>query len=299
HEAVLSSMKSLSATRYVKVGDTHGKSGFSALGQILSNIGHNIKVLFAGNGSADRANLEKSVSALAEFAKNGNKADLPDKQGLEQLYQAVKSTKYEHIKENSGNRQFFCLAKEMDGVRNNVTEALFNYLKREILNKEQGNNVLLKSINNKEFNLDTYVHGRGGDLKEKFGEDFTKMYENYCFIRKTSFEDLALRTFSAVPGDKETLWAAYKNYVKLTNLVEEGGNARNAFMNSMNSRFYDEKLEKEMMKFKNKPLELKNGELKFENEDLSPVSDPKPKTLADRIEVSLKMIAKNSGINLN
>lgn len=66
HGAVLSSMKSLSATRYVKVGDTHGKSGFSVLSQILSNIGHNIKALFAGNGSAERASMEQSVNALAE-----------------------------------------------------------------------------------------------------------------------------------------------------------------------------------------------------------------------------------------
>lgn len=285
HGEVLSSMKSLSAKRYVKVGDTHGKSGFSALGQILSNIGHNIRVLFKGGESKDCKALENVVNDLETFAEDNKVAPQEKEEDLKRLYKAVKSAKYEHIKDNRDNNDFLLLqlAEEMDEERKGLIGQTFDELKAGILKNQKNYNkdALAKSMEEKNFDLDRFVENYGGNFKKDFGENFVKMYNDYCFLKNTSFKDLALRTLSAVPGDKETLWAIHEDYVRLTNLVL-GGNVIDSFKGIINARLASE--------FEYYGPNMEKPKLEF---------DPKPNTLADRIEVALKKIANNSGISLN
>ena len=142
HENVLSSMKSLSAARYVKVGDTHGKSGFSALGQILSNIGHNIRALFKGGESKDCEALGEAVCKLEQFAKDlsqknqqqiredignydrsvgaGGKKVSEIYEEMKQIYRDIKNAKAMYIKNedstflDENQREMLEFAKEFD-----------------------------------------------------------------------------------------------------------------------------------------------------------------------------------------
>ena len=256
HGNVLSSMKALSATRYVKVGDTHGKSGFSALGQILSNIGHNLKALFAGNGSAECDNLQKSVNDLQLFAKKEHislKED--DVKNLQQLYSAVKSAKEEHVQQ--GN--------DWNDIKNGA-EAMYNANKAVIEKRAEELKKQIDAYREEHINYATFEEFARNISDPSLGvDDETKeLYESYQFLQGNPFEKLALRAFTIVPGDTKSTKALCKDLEVLRKLAQTDSVNASYFNTTINSRI---------------------AQLQSSNPDVSSLS------LADRLERALQTIA--------
>lgn len=264
HGAVLSNIKSLSAKRYVRVGDTHGKSGFSALGQILSNIGHNIRALFAGNDSAERDALEASVKNLGAFAEKlaKNKDDISlnsaDVDNLKQLYEAVRQAKEERVKQ--GN--------DWENIRDGVENA-FNLCKNSIVES-------IDDLKAKFFSKLT-----DSEINEKIRRDISdptindetkKAYKKYLLLSSENpFETLVLMVFTTVPGDTKAMEALNEDWKTLQALDEQLLPEVPGFKDMINA--YITQLES---------LKL-NASL----------------PLADRLETALRVIAERAGFSLS
>ena len=262
HGNVLSSMQSLSATRYVNVGDTHGKSGFSALSQILSNIGHNIKALFAGNGSAERASMEQSVNALAEFAKKKNiNLNGDDVKNLQQLYSAVKSAKEEHVQQ--GNNW------------NNIKggeEAIYNANKAVIEEHAEALKNKIDTCRQKNTNYKTFEEFARNisDPLLMVDDETKKLYEAYQFLQGNPFEKLALRAFTIVPGNTKSTEALRKDLEVLRDLAKIAPADASYFNTTIDSRIND---------------------LQSSKPNVSSLS------LADRLETALRTIAEKVSVS--
>ena len=265
HGNVLSSMESLSATRYVKVGDTHGKSGFSALGQILSNIGHNIKALFSGNGSAERANLEKSVNDLELFAKKkGISLKGDDIKKLQQLYSAVKSAKEEHVQQDNDWNNIKSGAEAVYNANKDVIEKHTKALKNKIdaYRQKYTNYGTFEEFARNISDLPLGVEAEIAEIKS--------LYKAYQFLQGNPFEKLALRAFTIVPGDIEAAKALCKDLQVLKDLAKIAPPDASYFNTTIDSRIND---------------------LQSSKPNVSSLS------LADRLETALQMIFKKANVS--
>lgn len=311
HGNVLSSMKSLSATRYVKVGDTHGKSGFAALGQILSNIGHNIKALFAGDGSTECKNLDKSICDLEAFANKCAKkkksllSSNPDERKPIELSKVEQEKKLLSLLKDDKYKEYgeiILMPAEQENLEN-----LYNQVrnaKMEHLKALEIKNGLAK--NERDFlNLATRTDSKcksviENSLKTLKNEAKTLLKKHCGNINIENFEQMFLEN----PKDKNYKEIASKYHA--IKFLESGKPfetfAREALLTASGDKEAIETLQatyENLSSFVAKSISEERVLHEFVVSDLPKKANATPTTLADRLETALQKIAKNAGIALN
>lgn len=264
HGNFMSNAQALSATRFVKVFDTQGKG----IGQIFKNIGHNIKALFAGNGSAERTALEADVHNLEQFAKTTNGLlTEEDKKNLKNLFNQVRNAKAEHlekIKADNGlgsyEKNILHLAKQANSDCESMIKEHYETLKSDVV----------KFIN-ASYNTENtgWEQEFLRDLRDLKNEGIAEKYDEMkLFEGNKPFETLAHKALLIAPGNKEAVKTLKATYDRLLRLTEESFGNKSS-LDDIFISYLDQK------------------------------EEAKPMTLADHLETALRTIAKNTNVSLD
>ena len=202
---VLTSMHTLHNKTRVCVSDTHGKSGFSAFGQILSNIWHNFKALFQSDGEA-RTALTNAVQDLEKFSKYGKIDTITkdDKAQLQALLSQIKNVKKEWIEnwQTTGaltkvQQNYVILAKQAESTKDTF-ENHINNLRTKLQNYKTENDLSDDAFNKEMSNSKS---------------DIGKVWHEYQLLKDGKpLEKFTLRVLQANPSDKKAIEALKKDY---------------------------------------------------------------------------------------
>ena len=262
HGNFMSNAQALSATRFVKVFDTQGKG----IGQIFKNIGHNIRALFAGNGSAERTALEADVHNLERFARTNKSLTYNDKKNLKHLFNQVRDAKAEHlgkIKADNGlesnEKSILTLAKKTDSDCESMFKERYETLKSDVTK-------FVKKNYNTEYS--DWEQSFLQDLHDPKNKDIAQKYDEMVLLEGNKpFETLAQKALLIAPGDKEAVKTLRTTYDRLAGVTKAS--------------------------IVNKPS-LDN----FFISHLDQKAETKPTTLADRLEAALRTIAGKANVSL-